>query len=85
MPKWFGNNAISLFQKYISPVDGAKCNFYPSCSAYSRECINKWGLSRGIIMSADRLMRCHSCASSDNYPQKNHNKFWDPPDENNFW
>ena len=85
VPKWVGSKAILLFQKYISPIDGARCNFYPSCSAYSQQCVKKWGLFRCIIMTADRLQRCHSCVSAENYPSYTHGRLWDPQDENNFW
>ncbi len=49
---------IQFFRKYISPIDGNRCPMYPSCSAYSMEAIQKYGLVKGWIMTCDRLMRC---------------------------
>lgn len=53
-----GFSPIQFFQKYISPIDGNRCPMYPSCSAYSREAIQKYGFVKGWIMTCDRLLRC---------------------------
>ena len=49
---------ITLFQRFVSPGDGARCPLYPSCSAYSKEAFSKHGPLLGWIMTSDRLMRC---------------------------
>ena len=51
--------AIELFQKRISPTDGPRCGFSPSCSAFGREAIGGHGPVRGVMMTADRLLRCN--------------------------
>ncbi|MGE0083329.1 MAG: membrane protein insertion efficiency factor YidD [Desulfococcaceae bacterium] len=49
---------IKIFREYISPIDGNRCPMYPSCSAYSMEAIQKYGLIKGWVMTCDRLLRC---------------------------
>ena len=48
----------SFYKKYISRVDGERCQMYPSCSTYSNEAFFKFGFFRGFIMTSDRLTRC---------------------------
>jgi putative membrane protein insertion efficiency factor len=51
--------AIALYQRWVSPVLGARCRFYPSCSQYAREAIGLHGLRRGGWLALRRLGRCH--------------------------
>jgi len=51
--------AIRLYQLIISPLLGGQCRFYPSCSAYMREAIEKHGLAKGISLGGRRLLKCH--------------------------
>ncbi len=66
----FFQDALHLFQTRISHIDGPRCNFYPTCSEYSRQCLVRYGLLKGIVMTAGRLLRCNYCAAS-HYPVKN--------------
>ncbi|HSW15397.1 MAG TPA: membrane protein insertion efficiency factor YidD [Solimonas sp.] len=50
---------IRLYQVLISPLLGPRCRFYPSCSAYAAEAIDRHGFWRGGWLSLRRLMRCH--------------------------
>lgn len=49
---------LDFYKKFVSEVDGDRCQMYPSCSTYSREAFQKHGLFIGWIMSCDRLVRC---------------------------
>jgi len=51
--------AIRLYQLVLAPVFGGQCRFYPSCSEYTREAINRYGLARGASLGARRLLKCH--------------------------
>jgi putative membrane protein insertion efficiency factor len=51
--------AIRLYQLVLSPFIGKQCRFYPSCSEYTREAIDRYGLLRGISLGGRRLLRCH--------------------------
>jgi uncharacterized protein len=50
--------AFAVYENIISPIDGDRCNMLPSCSAYSKDSLAKHSLIKGILMTADRLMRC---------------------------
>lgn len=51
--------AIHAYQRFLSPLLGARCRFYPSCSSYAAEAISVHGLARGGWLAAKRLGRCH--------------------------
>lgn len=50
---------IRVYQKYISGLFGAKCRFYPTCSNYAIQAIDKYGIIKGIIMAIKRITKCH--------------------------
>ncbi len=47
------------YQVLISPVLGNNCRYYPSCSAYTIEAMEKWGPLKGLWMGIRRVSRCH--------------------------
>ena len=51
--------AIVAYRRYLSPALPARCRFYPSCSAYSLEALQKHGAIRGTGLTIWRLLRCH--------------------------
>jgi len=63
--KGIGNILLTFYQRFISRQISADCIFHPSCSRYSRACINKYGLILGVLMTGDRLTRCNSFSSRD--------------------
>jgi hypothetical protein len=55
--------AIDLYKAHISPLQGRRiCNFEPTCSQFSKQAIDRYGLGVGILMTADRLERCNPYA-----------------------
>lgn len=50
---------IRLYQKFLSPLKGQTCRFYPSCSEYSAQAIQKYGLSKGSLRAIKRILKCH--------------------------
>ncbi|MBA1334748.1 MAG: Membrane protein insertion efficiency factor YidD [Firmicutes bacterium] len=50
---------IEIYRKYISPIKAGKCRFYPTCSEYSIQAIEKYGAFKGTIMAGKRILRCH--------------------------
>jgi hypothetical protein len=50
---------IWLYQLILSPLIGRQCRFYPSCSSYTREAIEKYGVLEGIFLGGKRLLKCH--------------------------
>ncbi|TNJ34896.1 membrane protein insertion efficiency factor YidD [Arenimonas terrae] len=54
--------AILLLRGYkllISPMLGQRCRFHPSCSVYTMEAIERFGVVRGSWLGAKRIGRCH--------------------------
>ncbi|MDP2645858.1 MAG: membrane protein insertion efficiency factor YidD [Desulfobacterales bacterium] len=79
--------SLSLFRKYISPVDGSRCPMYPTDSKYSMEVFKKHGFAIGLMMTADRLMRCgrDETRLSPKVWVDNENRTYDPVSNNDFW
>jgi hypothetical protein len=50
---------IRFYQFAISPMLGQRCRFFPSCSEYTVEAIQKHGTRRGLRLGLARLSRCH--------------------------
>ena len=50
---------IRIYRYAISPMMASHCRFYPSCSCYAQEAIERHGLLRGGWLSLSRLGRCH--------------------------
>ena len=58
-PRKFGIFLIKIYQKYISKHFGKKCIFYPTCSEYTKQAIDKYGIIRGSFKGLKRLLKCH--------------------------
>jgi len=50
---------IRVYRYTLSPLLGANCRFYPSCSAYALEAIERHGPAYGTYLGVRRLLRCH--------------------------
>jgi hypothetical protein len=50
---------IKAYQLLLSPIIGQHCRFYPSCSHYSLETFNRFGILTGLSLTMKRLLRCH--------------------------
>lgn len=55
----FGLSLIRFYQRKISPLTPASCRYRPTCSQYTLEAIQKYGLLRGGWMGTRRISRCH--------------------------
>lgn len=51
--------AIRFYQRAISPALPPSCRFYPTCSEYTYQAIEKYGLIKGGWLGIKRLSRCH--------------------------
>lgn len=63
---------IRFFQVVISPQDGPHCRFSPTCSAYGRQAVERFGSLLGPMLAGDRLIRCNpfSPPGADPVPEK---------------
>jgi len=50
---------IQLYQRYISPLKGPTCRFYPTCSEYAIQAILRYGIWKGTIKAVIRILKCH--------------------------
>ncbi|MEO0853106.1 MAG: membrane protein insertion efficiency factor YidD [Cyanobacteria bacterium J06648_11] len=51
--------AIRGYQRGISPLLPRSCRFYPSCSQYMLEAVERFGAVKGVAMGLGRIARCH--------------------------
>ncbi|MDP2168652.1 MAG: membrane protein insertion efficiency factor YidD [Thermodesulfovibrionales bacterium] len=51
--------AIDVYRAAVSPFLPSSCRFQPSCSAYSKEALQKYGAVKGLLLSAKRVFKCH--------------------------
>ncbi|MDR1627416.1 MAG: membrane protein insertion efficiency factor YidD [Oscillospiraceae bacterium] len=70
--KKFIINMIIFYQKYISHIKKPCCRFFPTCSAYAIESIERFGVTKGIALSVFRMLRCNPFFKGgfDPVPQK---------------
>jgi putative membrane protein insertion efficiency factor len=50
---------IRLYQRLIAPALGPRCKYYPSCSEYAAQAIERFGILRGLVLAGWRLLRCN--------------------------
>jgi len=50
---------VRLYRKLISPATGRRCKYEPSCSAYATHAVRSYGVTRGGLLAAWRLVRCN--------------------------
>jgi putative membrane protein insertion efficiency factor len=70
MFKKVGVALIGVYRRAISPMLPRSCRFTPSCSLYTQQAIEKYGLLRGGFMGARRLVRCHPFSEGGYDPVK---------------
>lgn len=76
--KFVATGLIRLYQKFISSQDAPTCQFIPSCSRFGMACIQEFGLFRGALLTADRLLRCNGSQSSHYHRDLRTGKYIDP-------
>ena len=47
--------SLSFFKKYL----GISCRFYPTCSDYTYQAVDKYGVIKGLLLSMSRFLRCN--------------------------
>ena len=64
---------IRLYQRLISPALPRRCKYHPTCSQYAVEAVERYGILRGTVLAAWRILRCNpfSHGGYDPVPPKN--------------
>ena len=57
--------SVNFYQRHISVFRKPSCVFYPTCSEYTKQAIEKYGAGKGFYLGFLRILRCHPW-------QKNH-------------
>jgi len=65
---------LRAYRAVISPLYGDVCRYYPSCSAYALQAIQKHGVVKGVVLGTLRIARCHPWAAGgvDDVPENRH-------------
>ena len=50
---------LHLYRRVISPLFGPRCRYYPSCSEYAVQAVREYGVIRGGVLAAWRVVRCN--------------------------
>ncbi len=59
---------IKCYQWFISPLLGQNCRHQPTCSQYTIEAIQEWGVIKGVTLGAKRLSKCHPWGTQGHDP-----------------
>ncbi len=64
---------LNFYQKHISKIfssNGIHCKYYPSCSEYMKQAIEKYGSFKGMILGIQRILRCNPFSKGGYDPLK---------------
>ena len=50
---------VRLYQRLVSPLFPPSCRYFPSCSVYAMQALERYGLVRGLWLSTARVVRCN--------------------------
>lgn len=70
---------IRFYQRVISPALPARCKYYPSCSEYAVQAVRSYGIARGLVLAAWRLLRCNPWSHGGVDPVEDQTVFRTPP------
>lgn len=64
---------IKIYKKTLSPIlssFGINCKFYPTCSDYMKQAIEKYGIFKGVFLGIKRLLKCNPFSKGGYDPLK---------------
>ncbi len=59
LPRRVAVAPIRVYQRLISPLLGPRCKYEPSCSRYAAQAVTEFGILRGAVLAAWRVLRCN--------------------------
>lgn len=51
--------SIRKYQRYLSPLKTTRCPYYPTCSNYALQAVEKYGALKGGVLAGWRILRCN--------------------------
>jgi len=66
---------VRFYQRAISPGIPARCRYHPSCSEYAVQAIRRYGVLRGAVLAAWRILRCNPWSRGGVDPVEDQNLF----------
>lgn len=68
---------LRVYRAVISPLYGDVCRYYPSCSAYALQAIQRYGVVVGSALALARIARCHPWAAGgvDDVPRRRRQRY----------
>jgi putative membrane protein insertion efficiency factor len=57
--RWLFLLPLRAYRLLVSPLLGNRCKYYPSCSEYAVQAIDRFGILRGLVLAGWRLLRCN--------------------------
>ncbi len=66
---------IEIYRRIVSPLVPARCKYEPSCSAYAARAIERFGILRGLVLAAWRLLRCNPWSHGGHDPVEHQRLF----------
>lgn len=61
---------IKFYRNYISPLKRPSCKFYPTCSQYALDALEKYGVAKGTFLAFIRVLRCNPFSKGGYDPVK---------------
>jgi len=76
--RWLFVLPIRAYQRLISPFMGQHCKYYPSCSEYAVQAVQRFGILRGLVLAGWRLLRCNPWSDGGYDPVEEQRLFKSP-------
>lgn len=70
---------LAYYKRWLSPLLGPRCRYYPSCSSYAQQAIGRYGVVAGGWMTMTRLLRCSPLSDGGYDPLPDHFCWWRGP------
>ena len=76
--RWIVIGPIVAYQRLVSPVLPRRCKYEPTCSAYAVQAVREFGILRGLVLAAWRVLRCNPWSHGGFDPVSNQRLFAAP-------
>ncbi len=76
--------AVRAYQRLLSPMLPRRCKYHPTCSAYAAQALESYGILRGAVLAAWRLLRCNPLSHGGYDPVSTQTLFRAPPRTTDF-